>query len=160
MGNVGSWLITAVLVLCFAQGASAACAPDTLELRGPSGSQRFSVEIADDPAEQAQGLMFREKMATSAGMLFVFAKPKHAQFWMKNTLIPLDIIFADASGVVTRVHAGAVPGDLTPIDGGEGVAIVLEINGGLAKRMGIAAGSEMRHPLIAQSGAIWPCVGE
>ena len=104
--------------------------------------------------------MFREKMATSAGMLFVFPKPKHAQFWMKNTLIPLDMIFADATGVVTRVQSNAVPKDLTPIDGGQDVAFVLEINGGLAKRMGIAAGSKMRHPAINQAEAIWPCSGE
>lgn len=160
MGSVGSRLILSTLMVCWGAGAQAACAADTLELRGPTGTQRFTVELADDPAEQAQGLMFREKMATSAGMLFVFPKPKHAQFWMKNTLIPLDMIFADATGVVTRVQSNAVPKDLTPIDGGQDVAFVLEINGGLAKRMGIAAGSEMRHPAINQAEAIWPCSGE
>jgi uncharacterized membrane protein (UPF0127 family) len=76
---------------------------------------------------------------------------------MKNTLIPLDMIFADETGRVTRVHANAVPGDTTPIDGGNDVRFVLEINGGLAKRLGIVPGAEMRHPSIPQDGAVWPC---
>lgn len=138
--------------------AAAACAPDAVELRTPSGSvARFSVEVADDAEESARGLMFREKMATSAGMLFVFPAPKHASFWMKNTLIPLDMIFADQTGLVTRVHPQAVPHDETPIDGGPGVAFVLEINGGLAARMGIAEGTVLRHPAVAQGAAAWPC---
>jgi uncharacterized membrane protein (UPF0127 family) len=78
------------------------------------------------------------------------------QFWMKNTLIPLDMIFADAAGRVTRVHAMAVPGDETPVEGGAGVQFVLEINGGLAERLGIAPGAELRHPAIGD-GAAWPC---
>jgi uncharacterized membrane protein (UPF0127 family) len=104
--------------------------------------------------------MFREKMAASAGMIFVYDQPQHVQFWMKNTLIPLDMIFADAAGRVMRVHSNAVPHDETPIDGGPGVKFVIEINGGLAKRMGIAAGAELRHAAIAQTGAVWPCDGE
>jgi uncharacterized membrane protein (UPF0127 family) len=101
--------------------------------------------------------MFRESMPMSAGMLFVYEEPRRASFWMKNTLIPLDMIFADARGVVTRVHANAVPGDLTPVDGGDGVQFTLEINGGLAARMGIVEGAELRHPAIAQDTAAWPC---
>jgi uncharacterized membrane protein (UPF0127 family) len=77
---------------------------------------------------------------------------------MKNTLIPLDMIFADERGVVTSVHANAVPHDLTTIDGGEGVRFVLEINGGLAKRLGIVPGSEMRHPAI--DVPVWACDAE
>lgn len=137
---------------------AADCALDQVELRSPSGNvQRFSVEVADDSAEQAQGLMFREAMPKSSGMLFVFPAPKHATFWMRNTLIPLDMIFADQSGMVTRVHENAVPKDETRIDGGPGVVYVLEINGGLARRMGIVPGSVLRHPLIANAVAAWPC---
>ena len=156
MGSFGARLSGLVLALAPAM-AGAACAPEAVELRGPAGVARFHVEVADAPAEQAKGLMFREKMAASAGMLFVFPAPKHASFWMKNTLIPLDMIFADAAGRVTRVHSMAVPGDETPIDGGEGVAMVLEINGGLAARLGIAPGSELRHSSVDQSLAAWPC---
>lgn len=101
--------------------------------------------------------MFRESLPPSAGMLFVYDRPGRPSFWMKNTLIPLDMIFADPSGRVTRVHAMARPGDTTPIPGGEGVQFVLEINGGLAARLGIAPGAEMRHPAVNQTQAAWPC---
>ena len=101
--------------------------------------------------------MFRPQMDPASGMLFVYESPRRAQFWMKNTLIPLDMIFADATGRVTKVHANAIPGDLTPIDGGPGVVFVLEINGGLAARIGITPGAEMRHPAIAADIAAWPC---
>jgi len=158
MGSLCARLI-ALAWIC-GGAAHAGCATDVLELRGPAGTQRFSIEVADDEAERNQGLMFREKMPLSAGMLFVYEQPKHAFFWMKNTLIPLDVIFADATGRVMQVHANAVPLDETAIDGGEDVAFVLEINGGLAQQMGIAAGAEMRHPSIAQSGAVWPCSDE
>lgn len=139
--------------------AEAACATDRVDLRWAGGSESFTVELADDPAERARGLMFRESLDPAAGMLFVYETPLRAQFWMKNTLIPLDMIFADAAGRVTRVHANAIPGDLTPIDGGEGVVYVLEINGGLAARLGIAPGAELRHPAIAAATAAWPCDG-
>jgi uncharacterized protein len=138
--------------------AEAACAIGRVDIRWPGGSESFAVEVADDQAERSQGLMFREALDPAAGMLFVYERPRRASFWMKNTLIPLDMIFADASGTVTRVHANAVPGDLTPIDGGEGVAFVLEINGGLAARLGIVAGAELRHPAIGAAAA-WPCDG-
>ena len=159
MGNSRA-VIAAVLVWCAAP-VLAECRADQVEVRLPSGGlARFAVEVADDGAERAQGLMFREHMATSAGMLFVYDKPQRAMFWMKNTVIPLDMVFADPSGVVTTVHADAVPGDETPIDGGDGVQLILEINGGLAARMGIVPGAELRHPAIAQGAAAWPCGAE
>ncbi|MDO8983812.1 DUF192 domain-containing protein [Cypionkella sp.] len=158
MGSGGSSLI--MLALVFGGAAHAACAPDTVELRGPSGVQRFSVEIADSEAERSKGLMFRDHMPASAGMLFIYDQPKHAYFWMKDTLLPLDMVFADATGLVTSVHSNAVPQDETPIDGGAGVAVVLEINAGLAKRMGIAPGVVMRSAALDQSVAAWRCSDE
>ena len=100
--------------------------------------------------------MFREALARNAGMLFVYDAPRRAAFWMKNTLVALDMIFADGSGRVTHVHHNAIPGDLTPIDGGEGVQFVLEVNAGLAGMFGIEAGTELRHPAIGPQ-AQWPC---
>ncbi len=137
--------------------AEASCAPGRADLRWDSGRESFAVELADDPAERSQGLMFRETMDPAAGMLFVYESPRRAQFWMKNTLIPLDMIFADASGLVTRVHSNAVPGDLTPIDGGPEVVYVLEINAGLADKLGIGPGAELRHPAVPADKAAWPC---
>lgn len=148
-----------VLALFALAGASGAdCAPDQVELRTVFGTvQRFSVELADDPDERARGLMFRDHMPMASGMLFVFPAPKHATFWMKNTPLPLDIIFADAKGVVTHVQDRAEPMSEAVIDGGEGVAYVLEINGGLASPMGIVPGAVLRHPAIAPQTAAWPC---
>lgn len=137
--------------------ASAACRDDVVELRGPWGQARFTVELAITPEEQARGLMFRESLPRGAGMLFLYDRPSRVSFWMRNTLIPLDMIFVDSAGTVTRVHHEAVPLDETPIPGGDGVLAVLEINGGLARRFGIGAGSELRHPRMPQDRAAWPC---
>lgn len=156
--TLGRGLVAAILMAVPAL-AGAACAPDRVDLRWPGGEHGFAVELADDPAERAQGLMFRESLAEGAGMLFVYESPRRAQFWMKNTLIPLDMIFADAAGRVTRVHPQAVPGDLTPIDGGDGIVYVLEVNGGLAAQLGIVPGAELRHPAIPSAVAAWPCEG-
>jgi uncharacterized membrane protein (UPF0127 family) len=136
--------------------ADAACTSGRVDLRWTGGSESFAVEVADDPAERAQGLMFRDSMDPGSGMLFVYDAPREVGFWMKNTLIPLDLVFADAAGRVTRVHGMAQPLDETLIPGGSDVQFVLEINGGLAGRLGIAPGAEMRHPAIG-AGAAWPC---
>jgi uncharacterized membrane protein (UPF0127 family) len=126
-------------------------------LRGDWGQARFRVEIADDGKERAQGLMFRDNMAKGAGMLFVYPRPQVAiSFWMRNTRIPLDIIFLDETGTVQRIAHDAVPYDETPLPGGGGIQYVLEINGGLAKAMGIAKGTQLQHPTIGALAA-WPC---
>lgn len=157
MGSGGAVARIIGTVVGLTAGAAMACTPDVAELRGSGAVMRFSVELADDAAERARGLMFRESLASGAGMLFVYETPRRASFWMENTLIPLDMIFMDATGTVTRVHANAIPGDRTPILGGDGVQFVLEINGGLAARLGIGPGAVMRHPAVPQSGAAWPC---
>ncbi|WP_158963975.1 DUF192 domain-containing protein [Chachezhania sediminis] len=151
------------MALCFAVFACAgvaqaeqACRADLAQLRGPWGETAFEVEVAETPAERAKGLMFREDMAQRAGMLFIFERPGRVSFWMKNTLIPLDMLFIDETGTVTRVHSNAVPGDLTAIDGGPGVKVVIEINGGLAKRYGIGPGTQVRNPTFGDD-AVWPC---
>lgn len=149
----------ALLALLGPAWADAACTSARLDLRWDGGQESFAVEVADDAEERAQGLMFRPELAAASGMLFVYDAPRRPQFWMKNTLIPLDMVFADATGTVTRVHAGAVPGDLTPIDGGEGVQFVLEINAGLAEKLGLAPGALLRHPAIPAATAAWPCKG-
>jgi len=152
-------LIAALTLLLTTVSAAAqtACSADSVSLRGDWGEARFTIELADTNKERAQGLMFRESMARQAGMLFVYEYPQRAVFWMKNTLIPLDMIFVDRTGRVTTVHHQAIPGDLTPIDGGHGVFAVLEINGGLARSYGITEGSELRHQIFAGGPAIWPC---
>lgn len=136
--------------------ADAACSIDRVDMRWEGGKESFVVEVADDAAERSKGLMHRTAMDPAGGMLFVYEFPNRVAFWMKNTLIPLDMIFADATGTVTKVHAMAVPLDETPIDGGQNVQFVLEINGGLAGKLGIAPGAQLRHPAIG-TDAVWPC---
>lgn len=139
-----------ILGALLAQGgaAMAACAPDTLEVRGPGGQQRFSVEVADDGAERAKGLMFRESMPASSGMLFVYEAPQRASFWMKNTLIPLDIIFIQPDGKVLSIARNARPHDLTPLASGGMVLGVLEIAGGRAAQLGILPGDRVLHRIF------------
>lgn len=157
MRRIGSMLTGMAISLALAGRAVAVeCADGRVDLRGDWGSARFTVEVADDPEEMARGLMFRESMPASAGMLFVYERPQPVSFWMRNTLIPLDMLFAGADGVVRRVHSDAKPLDETLIPGGNDIQYVLEINGSLAERLGIEPGTEMRHPRIGQAAA-WSC---
>jgi len=114
------------------------------------------VSLADEPAERSKGLMYVESMPTMGGMLFVYEEPQHARFWMRNTLIPLDMIFVDSSGRITNLHSNAIPLDETVIDGGPGVRFVLEINGGMSGRLGIKTGDFLQHPAITENPVL-PC---
>ncbi len=147
----------ATVAVIGAAPAFALCDEGRAEFRWQGGKARFAVEIADDEAERARGLMFREDLPSSAGMLFVYDRPQSVAFWMKNTLIPLDMVFIGPEGRVNAVHANAAPGDLTPIPGPDNTIMVLEIGGGLAARLGLGEGAELHHPAIAQSRALWPC---
>lgn len=147
----------AILFLCFSTAVRAECRIDRVELRNDRAEIRFDIELARTPQERSRGLMFREHLPNRAGMLFIFDPPQRVAFWMKNTLIPLDMIFVDRAGTVTRVHEGAIPGDLTQIEGGDSVYAVLEINAGLAARYGIRPGTQMRHEVFSLGPAIWPC---
>ncbi|SEM46286.1 hypothetical protein SAMN04488003_101201 [Loktanella fryxellensis] len=137
--------------------AQAACRDDAVLLTGDFGQASFAVTVADDPAERAQGLMNVEDMPRMTGMLFVYEGPQIASFWMRNTLIPLDMIFADEDGVVQHIHAEAIPLDETPILGGDDIKYVLEVNGGMADRLGLSPGDVMQHPAIGPDPAM-PCV--
>lgn len=135
----------------------AQCQEDRVDLRGTWGQAGFTVEVAVTNRERAKGLMHRTNLPLGQGMLFVYPFAHEPAFWMKNTLIPLDIIFLSSEGRVTHIHENAQPGDLTPRSGGKDVRYVLEINGGLARRIGITPGSELRSPFVKQRIASWPC---
>jgi uncharacterized protein len=151
-------VLAALSLLClFAAPLAAACREDAVHLRGDWGQVRFTVEIADTDESRAQGLMHRQSMPRLAGMLFIYDAPQRAVFWMENTLIPLDMLFLDETGRVAHIHHEARPLDRTPIDGGADVSMVLEINGGMARQLGIGPGSELRHPRIDPEIAAWPC---
>ncbi|MEX0320229.1 MAG: DUF192 domain-containing protein [Ruegeria sp.] len=140
-----------------AGAAYAACRGDVVDLRNDAAEIRFNIELAMTQQERSRGLMFREHLPQRSGMLFVFDPPQRVAFWMKNTLIPLDMIFVDRTGTVTHVHEGAIPGDETPIDGGDKVYAVLEINAGLSDRYAIVPGTVMRHEVFSEGPAAWPC---
>lgn len=137
--------------------AKADCAPDHVHLRWQGGQIQFATEVADTEAERSRGLMHRSELGRYEAMLFAYKAPKPVAFWMKNTLIPLDMLFLDERGVVTKIHSNATPLDLTSIFGGDSVQYVLEINGGLAQKLGIAVGAELRHPVLGSSIASWTC---
>lgn len=147
--------LTLAATLLTGGSAVAQCSDDEVSLRGDFGEVRFTVDLARTPQERAQGLMFVESMPASRGMLFIYEMPKPVAFWMKNTLIPLDIIYADATGTVLNVQANAIPGDLTGLPSAGAAQYVLEINGGMSAMLKIGPGTQMRHPSIAQ--AAWPC---
>jgi uncharacterized protein len=107
--------------------------------RGKS-AQRFDVEVADTPASQEQGLMYRRHMAPTQGMIFPMNPPVPASFWMKNTYIPLDLLFIGPDHRIIRIAANAKPLSLALIECPEPVSAVLELNGGAAKRFGLKAG--------------------
>lgn len=148
-----------------AQAADALrCDPEQAIFLTPEGrTLRFAVERADTPDSRARGLMWRESLPPGQGMLFIYESPRPAAFWMKNTLIALDMIFIDAQGVVRHVHQMARPHDLTPVPGA--VAddpapdrlMVLEIAGGEAERLGLAPGAVLAHPGLPQDSAALPC---
>ncbi|MEO0861707.1 MAG: DUF192 domain-containing protein [Pseudomonadota bacterium] len=137
--------------------ASAFCAPGRVEIRGDWGQARFAVELAVTDEDQRRGLMFRESLPRMSGMLFVYGRQQPLAFWMRNTLIPLDMIFIDATGTVVNVHANAVPLDETPVRSAAPALAVLEINGGLSAVLGIGAGDQIRSPAMPQDRAAWTC---
>ncbi len=156
----GFVVLVALASLGHVGAVDAACRDDRVEMRGDWGSIRFRVDVADEPDERAQGLMHVPQMPRLNGMLFVYDREQRVSFWMRNTLIPLDMIFMDGSGTVMNIHENAIPLDETPIFGGSDIQYVLEINGGLSADFGIAPGTVMRHPAVDAARAAWPCAEE
>ena len=107
---------------------------------------RFTVEVARTEAQQAQGLMNRESLAPDRGMIFPYDPPVAASFWMKNTLIPLDMIFIRSDGTVARIEANTAPLSLEPVAAGEVVGAVLELAGGRSAELGITPGARVEWP--------------
>lgn len=110
---------------------------------------KFCVEIASSSEERQRGLMFREELGLSDGMMFVYDQPQSVSFWMKNTSIPLDIIFADSNGFISKVFQNAVPFSQADIFGGHNVQYVIEINAGLTETLGIVTGNFIKNILVA-----------
>lgn len=152
---------SALVAFCLIAAAPAAaqqCREDRVDIRQGGLQVSIDVEIADDAEERAKGLMFVEEMAQFDGMLFIYQDgPRRRSFWMRNTLIPLDMLFLDARGIVRDIHANAVPLDETPIPSAtDDIVAVLEVNGGLTEMLGLEPGAELRHPSFT-ADPVWPC---
>jgi len=112
------------------------------------GDFGFTIEIADTEAEREKGLMFRTSLAPDAGMLFDYHQEQEAAFWMQNTLIPLDMIFISAKGVVKSIHVNARPMDTTPIPSGGPIRFVMEIPGGRSEEIGLKVGDRFENSRV------------
>jgi uncharacterized membrane protein (UPF0127 family) len=120
--------------------------PLTIESDGKK--HRFTVEIADNDERRTLGLMHRRQMAADAGMLFDFKRDGQVSMWMRNTVLPLDMLFVDRDGIVRKIHQRAVPFSETVISSDVPVRAVLELNGGTAARLGLKPGDKLDHPMF------------
>jgi len=119
-----------------------------LTIHTAGGPQKFTIELALSDAQMEQGLMFRRSMAPDAGMLFDFKTPTSVTMWMKNTYIPLDMLFLDTQGRIIDIHERAVPLSTDIIAGKAPARYVIELNGGTVERLGIKLGDEVTSPAI------------
>ena len=146
---VMSSIIAAVCFLaCAGPSARAEGRIETVTIEEAMGSVRFDCEIMRTETEREQGLMFRPYLPELRGMLFDFGEERPVQMWMKDTLIPLDMIFIRADGTIARIIANAEPYSTRVLPSGEPVLAVLEINAGLAAKYKIEAGAHVTHPLF------------
>jgi uncharacterized membrane protein (UPF0127 family) len=114
-------------------------------IHSANGDHAFVMEMAGTAAQQERGLMFRRSLAPNEGMLFPYSPPQSVAFWMKNTVIALDMIFVRQDGTVARI-ATAKPLDETPVPSGEPITMVIEIRGGRAAELGIMEGDRVSPP--------------
>lgn len=121
----------------------------TLTIETARGRFPFVVEIAETPSAWQQGLQLRQSLAADAGMLFNFHQPRVASMWMKDTLIPLDMIFIDQRGAVVNVAENTVPLSSATLSSNGPVLAVLEVNAGTAARLGMRPGDRVRHPMFS-----------
>lgn len=127
---------------------------DTLTVETRSGRHRFEVEVAATPAHRERGLMFREDLAADAGMLFLFGAQRVVHMWMKNTYVPLDMLFITADGRIANIVANTEPLSLEIRSSAGPVAAVLELRGGVAAQKGIAPGDRVVHPAFGGTRGI------
>ena len=132
----------------------AACSADDSQLviKSANGDHAFKVEVVDTPETRARGLMFVQSLAPDAGMLFDFKESRPVSFWMRNTFIPLDMVFIREDGVVANIHVNAIPQDPTGVPSDGPVMFVLEIPGGRSVELGLKAGDTVVHPRIKPAG--------
>jgi len=139
-----------VLGLVFGVLETRAADRSTLEIASKTGVHSFSVEVVDNDASRAKGLMFRRSLPEGAGMLFDFKVEQDVAFWMQNTYIPLDMIFIRADGRIHRIAENAEPMSTKQIPSGGPVLAVLEVIAGTTRKLGIAVGDRVAHPIFSK----------
>jgi len=147
-------LLAAAVMIAWSVGAGAqtpAFERTTLSIETAQGRHPFDIELALTSAQQSQGLMFRRKMAADAGMLFFHQRERVATMWMRNTILPLDMLFVATDGRVVHIAERAVPQSLTTISAGRPVRAVLELNAGTVRRLAIKSGDRLIHPLFGNA---------
>jgi len=135
-----------------AQQSEQGFATDRLTIETADGRQfDFVVELARSPEQRAQGLMFRRSLPEMSGMLFVYGKEWEVSMWMKNTIIPLDMVFIKKDGRIVTIAERTIPQSLATISSMQPVAGVLELNGGTAARLGIRRGDRVLYSAFTQA---------
>jgi hypothetical protein len=142
------WAALSLVVIVAFASAAHSDGLEALQIVTSTGTHDFQVEIARDEASRARGLMDRRFMPADHGMLFEFEREAPEAFWMKDTYIPLDMIFISRAGVVTNIVANAEPLSERAIPSGPPCMAVLELNGGAAARIGLKVGDRVRHPFF------------
>ena len=131
-----------------AAAASVSFEESPLTVDGANGQFEFVVELAVSPAQRSQGLMFRESLEEDRGMLFDFGRPQRASMWMRNTYVPLDMLFIASDGRITQIAANTQPLSDAVVASREPVRAVLELRGGVSAKLGIEPGDRVIHPLF------------
>jgi uncharacterized protein len=153
------WLLLALLLLPFAADAQPGInqpqprlAEEPLAIVTRDGTRHvFRVEMAVRPDDQTIGMMFRTSMQPDEGMLFDWGTPRESSMWMRNTLIPLDMVFIAADGRVHRIHERATPLSLATIDSRGPVRATLELQGGTAERLNLRVGDRVEHRIFGMA---------
>jgi uncharacterized membrane protein (UPF0127 family) len=141
-----SYFVLAFLVLV--AGSALAAGKEPLDIISKNGVHKFQVEMAVTDAERAQGLMYRKELPEGQGMLFDFRKEQELSFWMKNTYISLDMIFILADGRILRIAENTTPMSEALVPSRGAARAVLEVIGGTARKLGIAPGDQVAHPIF------------
>ena len=142
------WTVAILLGLFVAARPAWAADPHILEIVSKTGVHTFSVEIANTPAEQQKGLMFRKELPEGQGMLFDFHREQETSFWMENTYISLDIIFIRGDGRILRIAENTQPLSTRTIPSGGLIRAVLEVIAGTSRKLGIEPGDRVAHPVF------------
>lgn len=146
--RVVQWTAFVLFGLMIAAGPVRPAELQTLEIASKSGVHTFAVELVDNDADRAKGLMYRKELPEGRGMLFDFHREQEVSFWMQNTYIPLDMLFIRADGQILRIAENTEPLSTKMVPSGGPVLAVLEVIGGTARKLGIAPGDRVAHRIF------------